>query len=235
MICGGSCAAACPYEAMKLLNNSSQQLEARIRAILPRMQGNDALAFVCSWGGQGAAELAAMKGLSYSSRVYLIPVNCLGSIDPTILSMAFLNGANGILLAGCPPTASCHYGYGVDHTWHRVYLMKKLLDMSGVERKRINLGYVDVNQPDGFVRMVDSFLDNLDRMGPVDRSEDRKKKLLAAHATMHRPRVRWVLGVSLRRPTEQEFPGDQYNSGISTIACRMYCGRNIWPPGLSAP
>jgi heterodisulfide reductase subunit A len=209
---GGSCAAACPYEAMKLLNNSSQQLEARIRAILPRMQANDALAFVCSWGGQGAAELAALKGLSYSSRIYLIPVNCLGSIDPAILSMAFLNGANGILLAGCPPTASCHYGYGVDHTWHRVYLMKKLLDMSGLERKRISLGYVDVNQPDGFVRMVDSFLDNLDRMGPVEHSESRKKKLLAAHATMHRPRVRWVLGVSLRRPTEKNFPGDQYNA-----------------------
>ena len=99
---GGNCAAACPSKAMKLLNNSSQQLEARIRAILPRMQDNEILAFVCSWGGQSAAELAAIQGLSYSSRVYLVPVTCLGSIDPTILSMAFLNGANGILLAGCP-------------------------------------------------------------------------------------------------------------------------------------
>jgi coenzyme F420-reducing hydrogenase delta subunit/NAD-dependent dihydropyrimidine dehydrogenase PreA subunit len=209
---GGSCAAACPYEAMKLLNNSSQQLEARIRAILPRMQANDALAFVCSWGGQGAAELAARQGLSYSSRLYLIPVNCLGSIDPAIFSMAFLNGANGILLAGCPPNASCHYGYGVDHTWHRVYLMKKLLGMSGLERKRIALGYVDVNQPEAFVRMADVFLDHLDNIAPLDRSADQKKKLLAVHATMHRPRVRWVLGVSLRRPSEKEFPGDQYNA-----------------------
>jgi heterodisulfide reductase subunit A2 len=208
---GGSCAAACPYEAMKLLNNSSQQLEARIRAILANLQGNEILAFVCSWGGQGAAELAAVKGLSYSSRVYLIPVNCLGSIDPTILSMAFLNGANGILLAGCPPNASCHYGYGVDHTWHRVYLMKKLLAMCGIDRQRLALGYVDVDEPAGFVRMAESFLDNLDKLGPAESSEEQHKKLLAAHATMHRPRVRWVLGVSLRRPSEQDFPGDQYN------------------------
>ncbi len=209
---GGSCAAACPYEAMKLLNNSSQQLEARIRAILPRMPQDAVLGLVCSWGGQGAAEQAAVKGLAYSSRVYLIPVNCLGSIDPTVLSMAFLNGANGILLAGCTPTASCHYGYGVDHTWHRVYLMKKLLAMSGLSRKRIALGYVEVNQPEAFIRMADSFLDHLDQVGPVDRSEDTKKRLLAAHATMHRPRVRWVLGVSLRRPSEKEFPGDQCNA-----------------------
>jgi heterodisulfide reductase subunit A2 len=209
---GGSCAAACPYEAMKLLNNSSQQLEARIRAILSRMPENGVLGFVCSWGGQGAAELAAVKGLSYSSRMHLIPVNCLGSIDPAIFSMAFLNGVQGILLAGCPPIGVCHYGYGVDHTWHRVYLMKKLLAMCGLERQRIALGYVDVNQPEAFVNMVDSFLDNLDLMAPLEPSEDRKNKLLAAHATMHRPRVRWVLGVSLRRPSEKDFPGDQYNA-----------------------
>ncbi|MFA4901549.1 MAG: hydrogenase iron-sulfur subunit [Desulfobaccales bacterium] len=209
---GGSCAAACPYEAMKLLNNSAHQLEARIRAILSRMQDNEILAFVCRWGGQSAAELAAIQGLSYSSRVYLVTVNCLGSIDPTILSMAFLNGASGILLAGCPPTAPCHCGYGVDHTWHRVDLMKKLLAMCGLERKRIALGYVDVNQPEAFVRMTDAFLDHLNDMGPLVRSEDQKKKLLAAHATMHRPRVRSVLGVSLRRPSEKEFPGDQYNA-----------------------
>jgi len=209
---GGSCAAACPYEAMRVLNNSTQQLEARIRAVLPRMREDEVLGFVCSWGGQGAADLAGVQGLSYSRRVYLLPVNCLGAIDPTILSMAFLNGANGILLAGCPPTASCHYGYGVDHTWYRVYLMKKLLAMSGIDRKRISIGYVDVNQAEGFVRMVESFLEELDRVGPMDRSEDKKKRLLAAHATLHRPRVRWVLGVSLRRPTEPEFPGDQRNA-----------------------
>jgi hypothetical protein len=29
----------------------------------------------------------------------------------------------------------CHCGYGVDHTWHRVDLMKKLLAMCGLERK----------------------------------------------------------------------------------------------------
>ena len=208
---GGNCTAACPSRAMKLLNHSSQQLEARIRAILPRMQDNEILAFVCSRGGQSTAELAAIQGLSYSSRVYLVPVNCLSSIDPTIFSMAFLNGANGILLVCCRPT-SCHYGSGVDHAWHRVDLMKKLLAMCGLERQRITLGYVDVNQPEAFVRLTEAFLDNLNDMGPLDRSEDQKKKLLAAHAIMHRPRVRWFLGVGLRRPSEKEFPGDQHNA-----------------------
>ena len=208
---GGNCTAACPTKAMKLLNQSSQQLEGRIRAILPRMQDNEILAFVCGRGGQSTVELAAIQGLSYSSRVYLVAVNCLSSIDPTIFSLAFLNGANGILLV-CSRPASCRYGSGVDHAWQRVDLMKKLLAMCGVERERIALGYVDVDQPEAFVRLTEAFLDNLNDMGPLDRSEDQMQKLLAAHAITHRPRVRWFLGAGLRRPSEQQFPGDQHHA-----------------------
>ncbi|MEN6441522.1 MAG: hydrogenase iron-sulfur subunit [Syntrophobacter sp.] len=209
---GGSCAAACPYGAMKVLNNSSQQLEARVRAVISHMKEKDVLGFACGWGAQGASELAAVRKYTYSSRLFLIPVRCLGIIDPTILSMAFLNGANFILMAGCTPSASCHYGYGVDHTWYRVSLMKKLLGMSGLERQRISLGYVEVNEPDVFVRMVESFLSEVDRMKPIDRGENSRKLLLAAHSTLHRPRMRWVLGASLRRPSEPRFPGNQLNA-----------------------
>jgi coenzyme F420-reducing hydrogenase delta subunit/NAD-dependent dihydropyrimidine dehydrogenase PreA subunit len=209
---GGTCAATCPYEAVKMLNNTAQQLEARIKAVLARMQEDEALGFICGWGGLGAADLAGVKGLSYASGAYLIPVNCLGSIDPAIFSMAFVNGANSILLAGCTPTASCHYIYGVDHSWYRVNIMKKLLSLAGLERRRITMGYVDVNQPEGFVRMVESHLDGMQKLAPIQRDEKTKTKLWAIHATLHRPRVRWVLGTSLRRPTEKEFPGEQLNA-----------------------
>ncbi len=203
---GGSCAAACPYQAMTVLNNSTQQLEARIKAVLSQMNENDALGFACNWGGQGAAEMAAIKGLKYPSRLFMVTVRCLGGIDPTILSMAFLNGANHIMLAGCPPAASCHYGYGIDHTWFRVLFIEKLLSLAGLERRRLSLGYVDVNEPEVFVRMARSFLDEADRLGPIERTPQCRQSLLAVHATLLRPRVRWVLGVGLRRPSELEFP-----------------------------
>jgi coenzyme F420-reducing hydrogenase delta subunit/ferredoxin len=209
---GGTCAATCPYEAIKMLNNTAQQLEARIKTVLARMQEDDVLGFVCNWGGLASADQAGVRGLSYSRRLFMIPVNCLGSIDPSIFSMAFLNGANGIVLAGCTPTASCHYEYGVDHAWYRINVMKKLLSQAGLERRRIGLGYVDVNQPDGFVRMVDSFLGGMDNLTPINRDEKTLAKLWAIHATLHRPRVRWVLGTSLRRPTEKDFPGSQFNA-----------------------
>jgi coenzyme F420-reducing hydrogenase delta subunit/NAD-dependent dihydropyrimidine dehydrogenase PreA subunit len=209
---GGTCAATCPYEAVKVLNNTAQQLEARIKAMLARMQDHDVLGFVCGWGGLASAEQAAIKGLTYPSNIYLIPVNCLGSLDPFILSMAFLNGAKGIMLAGCTPTHSCHYHYGVDHCWYRVSAVKKLLSLAGLERRRIAMGYLEVNEPESFVQMVDSHLDTLEKLPPLPRDDKTKAKLWAIHATLHRPRVRWVLGTSLRRPTEKEFPGSQFNA-----------------------
>jgi heterodisulfide reductase subunit A len=119
---------------------------------------------------------------------------------------------NSILLAGCTPTASCHYIYGVDHSWYRVNIMKKLLSLAGLERRRITMGYVDVNQPEAFVNMVESHVDAMAHLDPFNRDEATKTKLWAIHATLHRPRVRWVLGTSLRRPTEKEFPGAQVNA-----------------------
>lgn len=205
---GGTCAAACPYDAAKVLNNTTQQLEARVRAVLSRMNENEAIGFVCAWGGMAAADLAGIKGYTYNSGIYLIPVNCLGSIDPAVLSMAFLNGVSGILLAGCPP-GICHYSHGVDHTWNRANFIKKLLTLSGLDRRRIALGYADVNQPEAFVRLVDSFMERLAGLGPMPTDEETKKMLLAMHATVHRPRVRWILGVGLRRPAETDYPADQ--------------------------
>ncbi|MDI6854647.1 MAG: hydrogenase iron-sulfur subunit [Deltaproteobacteria bacterium] len=209
---GGTCAATCPYEAIKVLNNTAQQLEARVKAISAQMQEHEILGFVCGWGGLSSAEQAAVKGLKYPSGIYLIPVNCLGSIDPSILSMAFLNGVKGIMLAGCTPTHSCHYHYGVDHCWYRINAMKKLLALAGLERRRIAVGYVEVNEPESFVRMVESHLDALENLPPLPKDDRTMAKLWAIHATMHRPRVRWVLGTSLRRPTEKEFPGSQFNA-----------------------
>jgi heterodisulfide reductase subunit A len=209
---GGTCAATCPHEAIKVLNNTTQQLEARVKAMLARMQENEILGFVCGWGGLASAEQAAVKGLTYPSGIYLVPVNCLGSLDPFILSMAFLNGAKGIMLAGCTPKHSCHHHYGVDHCWYRVNAMKKLLSLAGLERRRIAIGYVEVNEPEAFVRMVESQLDTLEKLPPLPQDEKTKAKLWAIHATMHRPRVRWVLGTSLRRPAEKEFPGSQFNA-----------------------
>ena len=98
---------------------------------------------------------AGLRGLSCNRRFYLLPVRCLGQIDPVVMGRAFLEGANGLLLIGCNPE-ECHHSYGIDHTWSRVWVLKKLLSLCGLERERIALAHSDITQPDRFVITVES-------------------------------------------------------------------------------
>jgi heterodisulfide reductase subunit A2 len=213
MVCtgGGTCAAACPYQALVLQNNSTEQREARVAALASKLSEGEVMGIGCNWGGAAAADHAGVRSLFYSERFYLLPVACIGQLDPTVMGRAFLEGANGLLLIGCPPE-ECHHSYGIDHTWSRVLLVKKLLSLIGLERDRIALAHTDLNRPEQFVHTVNSFVSHMDRLGPIKRDEKMQAKIRDLYDTLKNPRVRWVLGASLRRPWETSYPTDQRNA-----------------------
>ncbi len=74
MVCtgGGTCAAACPYHALILQNNTTLQREARVAALAKLLSEDEVMAFGCNWGGLAAADNAGVKGLKYDSRLYLL-------------------------------------------------------------------------------------------------------------------------------------------------------------------
>jgi heterodisulfide reductase subunit A-like polyferredoxin/coenzyme F420-reducing hydrogenase delta subunit len=207
MLCTGegTCAASCPELALTLENCTLAQHEARVTALAQSLAANEVMGFGCQWSGAAAADQTGLRGLTYNRRFYLLPVRCLGQIDPVVMGRAFLEGANGLLLIGCNPE-ECHHSYGIDHTWSRVWVLKKLLDLCGLERDRIALAHSDITRPDRFVGTVESFIKNLDALGPIDRDVETQSKLQALYDTLHVYRVRWVLGVSLRRPWETSYP-----------------------------
>lgn len=213
MVCtgGGTCAAACPYHAITLQNNTTAMREARIIQLARSLAENEILAFGCNWGGGAAADNAGLKGLKHNSRFYMAPVSCIGQIDPCILGRALLEGANGLLLMGCPPE-ECHHSYGLDHTWSRVNLIRKLMSLCGLERQRISLSHTDMNQPEMFVRTIENFVNQIDKLGPINRDEATMERLQALYDTLNNARVRWVLGAGLRRPNETHYPTDQRNA-----------------------
>ncbi|MBF0524792.1 MAG: hydrogenase iron-sulfur subunit [Deltaproteobacteria bacterium] len=213
MVCtgGGTCAAACPYHALTLQNNSTAQREARVAALAQSLTENECMGFGCNWGGAAAADHAGIKGLKYSDRFYLLPAGCIGQLDPAVIGRAFMEGANGVLLIGCPPE-ECHHSYGLDHTWSRVLMIKKLLSLVGIDRQRISLAHTDLNNPGQYVKTVESFVSLMDKLGPIRRDDDMKARLKAVYDTLNNARVRWVLGASLRRPWETAYPTDQRNA-----------------------
>lgn len=210
MVCtgGGTCAAACPYQALVLKQNTTLQREERVAAIAAKLTGAEVLGIGCSWGGAAAADNAGLRGLKHDERFYLLPIDCIGQLDPTVMGRAFLEGANGLLLIGCPPE-ECHHSYGIDHAWSRVLMIKKLLLMIGLERERIALAHADLNKPEEYVKTVNCFVADMERLGPIRRDDRMRARLRDLYDTLKNPRVRWVLGTGLRRPWETTYPADQ--------------------------
>ena len=207
MLCTGegTCAASCPEMALTLQNCTTAQHEARVTALVRSLAPDEVVGFGCQWSGAAAADQAGLRGLKSNPRFYLLPVRCLGQIDPVVMGRAFLEGANGLLLIGCNPE-ECHHSYGIDHTWSRVWTMKKLLGLCGLERERIALAHSDIIKPDQYVRTVESFIKTIDGLGPIKQDADTQSKLQALYDALQVFRVRWVLGVSLRRPWETTYP-----------------------------
>jgi heterodisulfide reductase subunit A len=213
MVCtgGGTCAAACPYHALTLQNNTTDMREARVAALVKSLEEGEIAGFGCNWGGVAAADHAGLKGLKYDRRFHMLPVGCIGQLDPCIIGRAFLEGANGLLLIGCPPE-ECHHSYGLDHTWSRINLVKKLLTLCGLERERVALAHADMTKAERFGQTVGSFMATMDELGPINRDEATSERIQAMYDTLQNPRVRWVLGAGLRRPHETHYPADQRNA-----------------------
>lgn len=159
-------------------------------------------------------------------------VNCVGQIDPCVMARAFLEGAPGLILVGCNPE-TCHHSYGVDHAWSRVNVLKKLLALSGFHRERIALAHADLNNPQEFVKTVESFSRAIGMLGPIERNREKIDKLQAIYElTKYNNRVRQLLSASLRRPWEKTYRGDQrhaldYDRDFSAVIQEEFLQRRL--------
>lgn len=211
MVCtgGGTCAAACPYHALVLQNNTNDQREAKVAVLAKELAPDEVMAFACGWGGLPAADLAGKNGLKYDPRVHILGIPCVGQIDPCVMVRAFKEGANGLILVGCLPE-ECHHSYGVDHAWSRVSAIKKLLTMSGFDRRRISLAHADLNKPEDFIRTVESFSKTINDIGPIPKTPKNQSKLDAMYDLIkNNTRIRHLISAGLRRPWEDAYRGDQ--------------------------
>ncbi|HEX7363659.1 MAG TPA: hydrogenase iron-sulfur subunit [Dehalococcoidia bacterium] len=67
-----------------------------------------------------------------------IPIICTGKIDTTDIINAFEQGADGVLILGCPE-GDCHYQDGNYEAKKRVHLLSRLLEPMGIEKDRIRI------------------------------------------------------------------------------------------------
>jgi len=91
---------------------------------------------------------------------------CSGRVEPTFILYAFSRGADGVMVAGCPP-GDCHYTSGNYKTRRRVMLLKKTLPQLGIEPERLRLEWIPADEGTKFQSALNAFIGEIARLGPL--------------------------------------------------------------------
>jgi F420-non-reducing hydrogenase iron-sulfur subunit len=125
-------------------------------------------------------------------------VMCIGRIDPVIVLETLANGVDGIMLAGCKPP-DCHFIDGNLQAERAAKMLKKLLNLSGLEPERVKLLWVSPIDPGNLEDYLKEFSEEIKKFGasPLKGEKPNPKlllNLLAAKNAASDFRLRVLLG-----------------------------------------
>jgi F420-non-reducing hydrogenase iron-sulfur subunit len=124
------------------------------------------VAFLCQWCSYTGADLAGTSRIQYPPNLTAIRVMCSGRVDPTFVVKALVDGADGVLIAGCHP-GDCHYAVGNFKAMRRIPLLTKLLNQFGVEPERVRLEWISASEGERFAAVAEEMTETLRALGPL--------------------------------------------------------------------
>lgn len=128
----------------------------------PRIVG-----FLCYWCSYTGADGAGTARIKYAPNVDIVKVMCSGRIDPELVTTAFANGADGVLVLGCH-LGDCHYINGNHKTMVRMPLLRRILDDYGIEHERFRHDWVSAAEGEKFSRLVTEMTEQIRALGPLN-------------------------------------------------------------------
>ena len=125
------------------------------------------VAFVCNWCTYAGADLTGTSRIEYPANVRIIKLPCTGRIDPLFILKAFEGGADAVLVSGCHP-GDCHYTNGNYHARRRWTLFRNLLDLTGIDSRRLLFSWVSAAEGQKFADLIDDITGKVREAGPFD-------------------------------------------------------------------
>ncbi len=123
------------------------------------------LAFLCNWCSYAGADLAGISRLQYPPTIRAVRVMCSARVDPLFVIKPLLRGIDGVLIGGCHP-GECHYLEGNYYTRRRIVMLKKLLEVIGIDHNRVRLEWVSASEGPKFADTVRDFTETIRKLGP---------------------------------------------------------------------
>jgi F420-non-reducing hydrogenase iron-sulfur subunit len=103
--------------------------------------------------------------LQYPTNIEIIKVPCTGKVDIVHLLLAFEQGADGVMVAGCLE-GDCHYQVGNLRAKKRVQRVKDILDKVGVNGGRLEMYNLSAGQGTRFAEIARDMYAKVMELGP---------------------------------------------------------------------
>ena len=124
---------------------------------MPFKKAPKIIAFLCNWCSYEAADAAGRARLPVYENLRVVRVPCSGRVAPEFVMEAFVSGADGVLVLGCP-LGDCHYRNGNYHALVRASFLKPVLAQFGIETKRFRIDWASARDAEYFVRVVNELV-----------------------------------------------------------------------------
>ncbi len=158
----GCCVAACPGGVMQQRNWGDWQLHPPLNAIEPRPEPDKPkiLVLACNWCSYAGADLAGVSRYQIPSNIRVVRVMCSSRVKPEFIVRALSNGIDGVMVLGCHP-GECHYVNANFYTRRRMVLLRRLLELTGIDPERFKLDWVSASEGRRYSSLVTDFTEEL--------------------------------------------------------------------------
>jgi coenzyme F420-reducing hydrogenase delta subunit len=132
------------------------------------------IAFCCHYCAFTAADLAGTMRQQYPPNIHIVRLPCTGKVDVNLLLQAFVDGAEGVMVAGCE-IGSCHFIEGNVRAVKRVAYAKKKLGETGIDPQRLEMYHIAASQGPLFAETSKIFTDRIKKIMEKEHDSSRTK------------------------------------------------------------
>ena len=139
---------------------------------------------------------------------------CSGRVDPVMTVEAFRSGSDGVFVGACK-RGECHYSSGNLHAEARVELVKRVLEVAGINPERLVMRMMSSAEGNKFVEFTTEFQEKIRNLGPLGKAEglseeDLKIKLKAIRDALNGRKLRWVVGKIVEFKEKGNLYGERF-------------------------
>ncbi|MCE5335673.1 MAG: hydrogenase iron-sulfur subunit [Desulfobacteraceae bacterium] len=123
--------------------------------------------FACRWCALLGAGRAGLDRIHLPASFRVIPVECAASVEPDLVLRALADGIDGVAVLGCH-LGGCRHNEANRPARLRLTLLQDLLEIVGLDRRRLLLSWGTAHEGHQFGGLVREFMTELEAMPPVD-------------------------------------------------------------------